>query len=62
MTLGELRIEPQFLRLFAGKEMKSPLRIGEDLKYEGSNEQEAIAISRAVKRDLLSMEALYGKR
>lgn len=60
-TFGEFRIEPQFLRQFAGKDVKSPLRIGEDLKYEGSNEQEAIAISRAVKRDLLAMEALYGK-
>lgn len=61
MTLGEFRIEPQFLRQFVGKDVKSPLRIDEDLKYEGSNEIEAIAISRSVKRDLLAMEALYGK-
>ena len=62
MTLGEFRIEPQFLRQFAGKDAKAPLRIGEDLNYEGSNEEGAIAISRAVKRDLLAMEALYGKK
>lgn len=61
LAVGEFRSEPEFLRQFAGKDAKAPLRIGEDLNYEGSNEEEAIAISRAVKRDLLAMEALYGK-
>jgi phosphopantetheine adenylyltransferase len=50
-----------FLDQFAGKDSKAPLRIGQDLKYDGPNPQEAMAAARAIKRDLLAMQALYGR-
>ena len=59
-ALGELRVESRFLNQFTGKDRKSPLQIGKDLTYEG-NEGYAFAIRRAIKRELLAMEALYGE-
>lgn len=51
-----------FLDQFAGKDVKALFRIGQDLKYEGPSRQDAAAVARAIQRDVMAMETLYGNR
>lgn len=48
-----------FFDQFAGKDSKNVFRIGQDLKYDGPNKQDAGVVARVIKRDVLAMHALY---
>ena len=50
-----------FLSQFAGKGHDNDLLLGADIKANGAKEDEAKAITNAVRIDVLSMQALYGK-
>lgn len=50
-----------FLSQFAGKGHDDELRLGADIKANGATDDLAKAITDAVRIDVLSMQALYGK-
>lgn len=50
-----------FLSQFAGKGHDNDLLLGVDIKANGAKEDEAKAITDAIRIDVLSMQALYGK-
>lgn len=50
-----------FLSQFAGKGHDDDILLGVDIKANGAKEDEAKAITDAVRIDVLSMQALYGK-
>jgi len=50
-----------FLSQFAGKGHDDDLLLGADIKANGANDDVAKAITDAVRIDVLSMQALYGK-
>lgn len=50
-----------FLSQFAGKGHDDDLLLGVDVKANGANEEQAKAITEAVRVDVLAMQALYGK-
>ena len=50
-----------FLNQFAGKGHDDDLLFGADIKANGAKEDEAKAMTDAIKIDVLSMQALYGK-
>jgi hypothetical protein len=50
-----------FLSQFAGKGHDSDLLLGADIKANGAKEDLAKAITEAIRIDVLSMQALYGK-
>ena len=50
-----------FLGQFTGKGHHDAFHVGEDITYGGSNRAAAEAVTHALKRDLLAMQALYGK-
>lgn len=50
-----------FLSQFAGKGHDDDLLLGADIKANGANEDQARAITDAIRIDVLSMQALYGK-
>ncbi len=50
-----------FLSQFSGKGHDDDLLLGADIKANGAKEDEAKAITDAVRIDVLSMQALYGK-
>ncbi len=50
-----------FLSQFAGKGHDDDLLLGADIKTNGANEEQAKAITEAVRVDVLAMQALYGK-
>lgn len=50
-----------FLGQFSGKGHDDDLLLGADIKANGAKEDQAAAITDAVRIDLLSMQALYGK-
>lgn len=50
-----------FLSQFAGKGHDDDLLLGADIKATGAKEDQAKAITDAVRIDVLSMQALYGK-
>ncbi|GIU81666.1 MAG: hypothetical protein D6687_07415 [Acidobacteria bacterium] len=50
-----------FLDQFIGKNHDSKIKFGEDIKAKGADERQAKAITQAVRVDVLTMEALYGK-
>ena len=50
-----------FLNQFAGKGHDDDLLLGADIKANGAKEDEAKAITDAIRIDVLSMQALYGK-
>ncbi len=50
-----------FLSQFAGKGHDDDLLLGADIKANGANEEQAKAITEAVRVDVLAMQALYGK-
>lgn len=54
-------ITTDFLKQFSGKGHDDKLQIGQDLKANGVDEKTAKAITEAVKIDVLTMQALYGK-
>ncbi len=54
-------VAADFLKQFSGKGHDSKLQIGQDLKANGVDEKTAKAITEAVKVDVLTMQALYGK-
>ncbi len=62
--LKEVKIDgvaADFLKQFSGKGHDDKLQIGQDLKANGVDEKTAKAITEAVKVDVLTMQALYGK-
>ena len=52
---------PAFLGQFAGKSHDDPIKLGQDVKYSGSNRASATAITDAVRRVTATMQHLYGK-
>lgn len=54
-------VSPAFLDQLVGKDHHDAFHVGEDLRYDGSNQAAAEAVAHAVKRDVLAMHALYGK-
>jgi hypothetical protein len=50
-----------FLSQFVGKGHDDDLLLGVDIKANGANEEQAKAITEAVRVDVLAMQALYGK-
>jgi hypothetical protein len=50
-----------FLTQFAGKGHDDALRLGTDIKVNGASDDLAKAITDAVRIDVMSMQALYGK-
>lgn len=50
-----------FLSQFAGKGHDDDLLLGADIKVNGAKEDEARTITDAIRIDVLSMQALYGK-
>jgi hypothetical protein len=54
-------VSPAFLDQFVGKDHQSKFHVGDDIKYDGPNQDGAQAVAHAVKRDVLAMQALYGK-
>ena len=50
-----------FLDQFAGKSHDDPIKLGQDVKYSGSNRASATAITDAVRRVTATMQHLYGK-
>lgn len=55
-------VSPSFLDQFVGLDHHSVFHVGDDLKYDGANKDAAQAVAHAVKRDVLAMQALYGKK
>ena len=55
-------VSPAFLDQFLGKSHDDAFHVGEDLRYDGSNKAAGEAVAHAVKRDVLAMHALYGKK
>lgn len=53
---------PAFLGQFEGLGHDDAFHVGEDLKYNGGNRAAAEAVARAVKRDVLAVQTLYGKK
>lgn len=49
-----------FLAQFAGKGHDNSILLGDDIKANGAKEEEAKAITEAVRVDVLTMQALYG--
>jgi hypothetical protein len=63
-SIKELKAEgvpATFLSQFAGKGHDDSLSLGSDIKANGAKDDEAKAITEAIKIDVLSMQALYGK-
>ena len=54
-------VSPAFLDQFIGKDHSGKFHVGDDIKYDGTNQAAAEAVTHAVKRDVLAMHALYGK-
>jgi hypothetical protein len=54
-------LSPAFLDQFSNKDHDQPFQLGKDIKYTGENRAAADAVTGAIKRDILSMQALYGK-
>lgn len=50
-----------FLVQFAGKNSDQPFQVGKDVKYNGKNTEDAKALTQALKLDLLTMQAIFGK-
>lgn len=50
-----------FLDQFVGKDGRTLFRLGDDLQYDGANKRDAMAIARAIKRDVMAMGILYGR-
>lgn len=50
-----------FLDQFAGKSHDDPIKLGQDVKYSGSNRATAAAVTDAVRRATATMQHLYGK-
>lgn len=57
---GDL-VAPAFLDQFAGKNHDEKFEFGKEIKYQGKNTTGAQAITEAIKKDILSLQALYGK-
>lgn|GEM_PF-2550916 len=56
------QVPKDFLNQFIGKTHDDPIRLGADIKRVGGvNEQEAEQITKAIRSDVLIMQALYGK-
>lgn len=49
-----------FLDQFAGKDHDQPFHVGQDIEYSGKNKNAAEAVAHALKRDILTMQMLYG--
>ncbi len=63
-SIKEIKAEgvaASFLSQFAGKGHDNDLLLGADIKANGAKEDEAKAITDAIRIDVLSMQALYGK-
>ncbi|MGB7070640.1 MAG: hypothetical protein WBD22_14200 [Pyrinomonadaceae bacterium] len=63
-SIKEIKVEglpAGFLSQFSGKGHDDDLLLGADIKPNGAKEDEAKAITDAVRIDVLSMQALYGK-
>lgn len=63
-TVKEIRAEgvpAGFLSQFSGKDHDDEILLGADIKANGAAEDQAKAITDAVRVDVLSMQALYGK-
>jgi hypothetical protein len=58
---GDL-VSPAFLDQFSGKNHDQSFQVGKDIKYTGNNKAAAEAVAGTIKRDILSMQALYGKQ
>jgi len=54
-------LPPAFLSQFTGKGHDDDLLLGADVKPNGLKEDEAAAVTEAIRIDVLSMQALYGK-
>ncbi|QQS33549.1 MAG: hypothetical protein IPM50_02905 [Acidobacteriota bacterium] len=54
-------VSAAFLKQFTGKGHDDDLLLGADIKANGAKEDEAKAITDAIRIDVLSMQALYGK-
>jgi len=52
---------PAFLGQFAGKGHDDPIKLGQDIRYSGTNRASATAITDAVRRVTATMQRLYGK-
>ena len=52
---------PAFLGQFAGKGHDDPIKLGQDIRYSGTNRASATAITDAVRRVTATMQHLYGK-
>jgi hypothetical protein len=50
-----------FLAQFVGKGHDDPIKLGQDIKYSGSDRATAAAITDAVRRATQTMQRLYGK-
>lgn len=63
-SIKEIKVEglpADFLSQFSGKGHDDDLLLGADIKPNGAKEDEAKAITDAIRIDVLSMQALYGK-
>jgi hypothetical protein len=54
-------VSSSFLDQFVEKDHDQPFQVGKDIKYNGNNKAAAEAVANAIKRDILSMQMLYGK-
>ncbi|MBA3768938.1 MAG: hypothetical protein H0X08_00265 [Blastocatellia bacterium] len=54
-------LAPAFLSQFTGKGHDDDLLVGADIKPNGLTSDEAAAVTEAIRIDVLSMQALYGK-
>src|SRR3989304_4461749 len=52
---------PAFLGQFAGKGHDEPIKLGQDIRYSGTNRARATAITDAARRVTATMQRLYGK-
>ncbi|MEW6732875.1 MAG: hypothetical protein AB1489_16235 [Acidobacteriota bacterium] len=52
---------PTFLNQFIGKDHDQAFQVGKDIKFSSKNQNAAQAVAHAVKRDILAMQAIYGK-
>lgn len=60
--LSSTQVPKDFLNQFIGKTHDDPIKLGADIKKVGGvNEQEAEQITKAIRSDVLIMQALYGK-
>ena len=50
----------KFLNQFINKDHHQAFVVGKDIKFEGSNKSEAEAIIKAIKVNILAMQAIYG--